>query len=612
MSYSIEQRDADIAGSTAQITYRFDFHKASRQLVHVTMRVENCSGSTIAFVMPSWAPGSYKIRDYAGWQGNVRAYVSSGQSRTVANMRWTNKARLEVDISDATTVELDYVLYCNERTVRTNHVNRFHAFIMPVASCMYVEGRQNEVHHVELLHDQGAWPNVSTALSPVKAAQPKSVLLGARNYDVLADSPIEIGDHIVERFLVDGVPHELAIASNQKYDASWLVSQIKTIVATETKIFGGFPYDRYVFIIHAYPGIYGGLEHARSSVNAVDPSTLLDSAKCNQLLALLCHEYFHLWNVKRIRPIELGPFDYTHEAFTPMLWLAEGLTSYYDNLIAYRCGFHTKESYIKALAQDNLSKLDRVPGRKQMSVRDSSYLAWLKLYLQSPDGTNRFPSYYLKGGIIFLLLDLFVIDHSDGKKSLDDGLRAMWQRYLSTPNVGITESECIALIERGTGVQCKNMVMEWLDGTADLPYNAMLELVGLRFSSETTAMKPTTFGQDRAFADIPAKLWCGWQLRDDAGKVVVKAVEDGSPADVAGIGIDDEILAVNGRRCTSVNLLDQYLAESRGAAVELTAHCDGRLYQASIAPTALPAFVITDVPTVSKRQAAMREFWLRR
>ncbi len=610
-AYTIEQRDADLVGTTASILYRLAFHKAARHLIHVTVRVERCSG-IVALVMPSWTPGSYKIRDYAGWQGNVRAFAVGASGRTALPHRWTDKARLEVDMQGADVLEVDYVVYCNERTVRTNHVNRFHAFVMPTATCMYVEGRMHEIHHVELQHDQATWPNVSTALSPVRAARAGSVLLGALNYDILADSPIEIGSQSVVRFDVNGVPHEVAIAGNHALDTQWLANQLAVVVGTESAVFGGLPYDRYVFIVQAYPGIYGGLEHARSSVNAVDPSTLLDPAKCNELLALLCHEYFHLWNVKRIRPIELGPFDYTREAYSPMLWLAEGLTSYYDDLFAYRCGFHTQEAFIKLLAREHIAKLARVPGRFQMSVRDSSYLAWLKLYMQSPDGNNRFPSYYLKGGVIFLLLDLYIIDHTDGKRSLDDALRALWSHYQSNPGVGLTESDCIALIERGTGVQCKALIDAWLSGTDELPYDEMLGLAGLAVQSQTSPTTAKTFGEQRSFASVPPTAWCGWTVREEQGKLVVKGVEDGSPADAANIGIDDEIIAVDGRRVTAVNILDTYLAEFVGRTVAITAHCDGRLYTTTIEPQAQTTLAIVDVAKPTARQNNVRKAWLRR
>ena len=271
--YSIEQRDADLRGTTSAITYTLSFDRAPQHLVHVRMRVDRVAGDAVTLVMPSWSPGSYKIRDYAGHQGNVVAYVVKGGARTRVDASWRDKASLVVPTLGAEAIEVEYLVYCHERTVRTNHVNRFHAFLVPTAVCMYVEGRTQEIHHVRLMHTQTQWPSVSTALSPVVAPGADGVLLGALNYDILADSPIEIGDHQVRTFTAAGAMHEVAMPTNHALDIDWLTAQCERIVKVEAEIFGGVPYDRYVFIIQIYPGAGGGLEHARMSVNAVDTST---------------------------------------------------------------------------------------------------------------------------------------------------------------------------------------------------------------------------------------------------------------------------------------------------------------------------------------------------
>ncbi|MBU3698742.1 MAG: M61 family metallopeptidase [Candidatus Kapabacteria bacterium] len=610
--YVIEQRDEQLVNSKAGITYELGFDRAPQHLVSVRMRVDNVAAPELAFVMPSWSPGSYKIRDYAGWQGNVRCYSVNAAGRTELSYRWRDKASLVVSTQGVATVEVEYLIYAHERTVRTSHVNRFHAFLMLTSVCMYVEGRTQETHHVLLKHDQLKWPSTSTALSPVSAPTSRGILLGALNYDILADSPIEIGDHRVRTFTAAGALHEVAVATNYDVDIDWLADRVKRIVEVETELFGGAPYDRYVFIIQAYPGAGGGLEHARSSVNAVDPSALLDKTKAIGLLSLLCHEYFHLWNVKRIRPVELGPFDYTRETYTPMLWLAEGLTSYYDNLFAYRCGFATEKEYVDSISRDDIARLAQVQGRFAMSTRDSSYLAWLKLYLQSPDGSNRFPSYYLKGGIIIMLLDIYIIDHTDGKYSMDDALRMMWKRYQDDPSRGMTEDECIAIIEQATRVQVRERLMSWLDGKDELPYDEILKAVGYRVSAAPKKAAAGTFGEAVPSASVPEAPFIGWSLADVGGKVVVRAVDDGSPAQLAGIGIDDELVAIEGIRILNPAQADHVLGGRVGKAVQLTGHCDGRIYTTTIEARErmMPGLVEIDAP--SERQRQMRSRWLQR
>ncbi|MBK6759131.1 MAG: M61 family metallopeptidase [Ignavibacteria bacterium] len=610
--YSIEQRDEQLRGTTAAITYTLGFDRAAQHLITVRMRIDSVTGSSVTVVMPSWSPGSYKIRDYAGYQGNVTTWVGTGAARKRTASNWRDKASLVIDTQGASTVEIDYVIYAHERTVRTNHVNRFHAFLVPTAVCMYVEGRTNEIHHVLLTHDVSTWPSVSTPLSPVQAPSSQGMLLGALNYDVLADSPIEIGDHQIQTFDLAGAKHEVAVPTNFTLDVSWLTEQIKRIVTVEAGMFGGVPYDRYVFIIQVYPGAGGGLEHARSSVNAVDPSAMLDKSKVIGLLSLLCHEYFHLWNVKRIRPIELGPFDYTRETYTPMLWLAEGLTSYYDDLLAYRCGFSTAKEYIEILSKDHIGKLATVQGRSAMSTRDSSTLAWLKLYMASPDGSNRFPSYYLKGGVIILLLDVYLIDHSDGKYSLDDAMRAFWTRYQADPSKGLTEDEVIELIEGSTKIQIKDRLMAWLNGTTELPYNEILEAVGLKVMDTPKAPEPVKIGEAVPFANVPPAPYLGMAVAEIGGKVVVRAVDDGSPAAQAGIGIDDEIVAIEGRRVASPANVDHYCGARIGMPTVLTGHCDGRLYTATITPLAQPTLRVVEIEQPTDRQKEMRNRWLRK
>jgi len=610
--YVIEQRDEQLVNSSAAISYEIGFDRAPQHLVSVRMRIDMVATPEVTLVMPSWSPGSYKIRDYAGWQGNVRCYEVTSSGRVPRPYRWRDKSSLVVDAKGASVVEVEYLVYAHERTVRTSHVNRFHAFLMLTSICMYVEDRMNEVHHVLLTHDQQKWPSTSTALSPVQAPSSNGVLLGARNYDVLADSPIEIGDHRVRRFTAAGARHEVAVATNYDVDVDWLTERIKRIVEVETALFGGAPYDRYVFIIQAYPGAGGGLEHARSSVNAVDPSALLDKNKAIGLLSLLCHEYFHLWNVKRIRPVELGPFDYTRESYTPMLWLAEGLTSYYDNLFAYRCGFTTEKEYLDSISRDDIAKLAQVQGRFAMSTRDSSYLAWLKLYLQSPDGSNRFPSYYLKGGIIVMLLDVYIIDHTDGKYSMDDALRMMWQRYLDDPSRGMTEDECIASIEKATRVQVRERLMSWLDGTEELPYDEIFSAVGYRVGAAPKKTPAPTFGESVPAAAAPEAPFIGWSLADVGGRMVVRSVDDGSPAQQVGIGIDDELLAIDGIRILTPAQADHLLGGRIGRTAEIAGHCDGRLYTTSIVVQERLTPGLIEIDALTERQRQMRKRWLQR
>lgn len=610
MMYVIEQTDAALANSTALISYTLNFAESARHLVSVTIAVGQIDQDQVILVLPAWTPGSYKIRDYSANQGNLRAFDCSGSGRVPINIRWRDKSSLVLVTKGVTAIEVEYVVFGFERSVRTNHITRNHAFIVPAATLMYVEGRMNEIHHVVIKRDSSAWPSITTPLSPVQRQHPDGLLLAAANYDVLADSPIELGSHTTTSFVAHGATHEVAVESNQPVDVDWLVKQIQRIVDVEAQIFGGLPYDRYVFIVQVYPGGGGGLEHSRCSVNAVEAAMFLDKAKVSKLLSLLCHEFFHTWNVKRIRPIELGPFNYQQEVYTPMLWLAEGLTSYYDDLLHYRCGFATQKEYLETLAKEHILKLMRVPGRHVMSVRDSSLLAWVKLYQAGADGINRFPSYYLAGGVVMLLLDLHIIAHTDGSRSLDDALRALWKRYLDNKEMGLTEDETIAIMERATGVQFRDMLMQWLSGTEDLPVDRLLADVGYSLVQKNKESEIQKFGEQINFTTVPDPVFVGWLLADKNGGVVVKQVEDHGPAALAGIGTEDEILAVNNKRVTSAAHVAQLL--SAFGASSILAQCDGVTYSTTLQPMPEPFVAIDPINNATPQQLRNRERWLQR
>lgn len=615
MKYSIEQNDAQLLKTTAAIRYQLGFVRAAQHLLSVQMEIDNTAGE-ITLVMPSWMPGSYKIREMVANQGNLT--VTDGEGNPLQS-RWTAKNILNITANGANVI-VRYVYFANERGVRTSHINRFHAFIIPVACLMYVEGRQHEIHHVHFHHDRQLWKTLTTSLSPVKDnfADNEPIILGALNYDILADSPIEIGNHEVATFIVGGAIHEVALIANRKHDIGWLTQQLQRIVEVERDFWGDLPYDRYIFMLLVGEGQRGGLEHARCNVSAVEPLAFTDKTAAQNMLTLLVHEYFHTWNVKRIRPMELGPFDYSSENYSAMLWLAEGITSYYDDLLSYRCGFFTRDEYIGNLSAQHFGRLDRIPGRFAMSVRDSSFLAWVKLYSLSPDMNNRFPSYYLKGGVIGILLDMYIIAESLGKKRLDDGMKALWQLYKERPETGLTEDETIDSIEQSTSVPIRGVFWDWLNSTAELPYNEILSRFGLVYG-KPPAMDIPDLTQMQYFKDnlqLPASLpsvVVGMSLKEESGRLIVREVEDGSPAAEAGFGIDDEILFVGGQRITTMKSFAEAIQQNgQGIPVDITASCDGMLFNAILTPKADMPNTLYISPEITREQRALLDVWLAR
>jgi len=599
--YSIEQRDEQLLNSQASITYTLDFSRAAEHIMAVSLHITNITTDTVSCILPSWIPGSYKIRDMVSDVSDVRAFAQGKELPA----QWVAKDEFLIQTQGTNEITVTYLVYANTKTPRNSHINRWHAFVMPVCSLFYVDGRMNEIHHVKFLYNQQEWKECTTSLSPVFPTN-DNTLYGALNYDILADSIIEIGNHVVKTFEVLGAKHELALVSNAVIDADWIVKKLEKIVSTEATMFGNeLPYDRYVFFLLCSPGIYGGLEHARSSVNAVDPSAFTSETETARVLELLCHEFFHTWNIKRIRPRELGPFNYRTENYTGLLWLAEGLTSYYDTLFMYRCGFFTQQKYLDVLAKDNLGALDKVPGRFSLSLHDSSYLAWVKLYAMSPDMRNRFPSYYLKGGIFFWLLDLYIIIQSNGVHRLDDGVRGLWKQYQENPENGVTEEDIIKIISQETKVDVSTVVKDWVYGKDELPYEEIFTQFGLVYSKKPIAI---TRENDELFT--PKKL-LGITVSDKNGAVVVDTVTDGTPARKAGIAVDDCIIAINSKHTSNVNSFEAILTSLPvGESIEITAVCDGRLYTTSLTLEIPFEYTLTISEQLTENQKAYQSLWL--
>jgi len=269
-------------------------------------------------------------------------------------------------------------------------------------------------------------------------------------------------------------------------------------------------------------------------VLGVEEAAFREPAAAQRFLRLLAHELFHAWNGKRIRPRELGPFDYTREVYTPLLWLVEGVTSYYELLCAYWAGVLTQRELLQQLALD-VERLAHTPGRFALSVRDSSLLAWVKLYAASPDGVNRFPSYYLKGELIAWLLDLWIVSHSEGRRRLRDGLLGLWERTRQRPHEGLTEEEVLHILQESTGVPLAGMLWQWLSERAELPYEEILKRVGLQLLWEHPQPTPQSLGDGIAIAPQLPPRFTGLSLRETPEGLLVEAVEDDSPAAHAGI-----------------------------------------------------------------------------
>ena len=400
--------------------YEISMPKPHRHLYDVTFTATGPLAETVEVRMPVWTPGSYLVREYARNVQDLEVTAAGGRRLDVEKI---SKNAWRVD-GAASGFEFRFKLYANELTVQSSHLDDTHGFIHPPSVCPYVEGYLESPCEVTVVPAPG-W-RVATGLEPVEGEQNR---FRAADYDELADCPIECGDFVEASFTARRRRHSVVISGGGEFDPKALVRDTKRIVDEELEFWGGAPYKHYTFICHVFPGARGGLEHRNSTVLGIDSFAFHPRKKYeDSVLGLIAHEFFHTWSVKRIRPAVLGPFDYSQENYTRLLWVFEGITSYYDSLLVCRAGLSSPKHYLRHVAE-NIAKLLSTPGRLHQSLAESSFDTWIKFYRQNEHSPNAIVSYYLKGELVGMLLDLHLRDRTDGRVSLADCMREMWRRF---------------------------------------------------------------------------------------------------------------------------------------------------------------------------------------
>ncbi|HYH55287.1 MAG TPA: peptidase M61, partial [Anseongella sp.] len=319
------------------------------------------------------------------------------------------------------------------------------------------------------------WKKVSTGL---EADPGNPFRLSSPSYDILADSPIEIGNQDIISFTAAGIPHEIAVYGGGNYDREKLADDFTRIIEELTAVFGENPCERYVFIVHFLPSGGGGLEHLNSTTLQFPRQALESEKGWTSFMSLAAHEYFHLWNVKRLRPIALGPFDYDRENYTHMLWVAEGFTAYYDNWIVRRTGFFSPEEYLQEVT-GLIGTVENTPGNKVQAVTEASFDAWIKYYRPNENSYNTTISYYSKGAILGLMIDMAIRRHSGGKQSIDDLMSYLYRRFYKEMERGYKDEEFREAVEKFAGPM-GDFFEKYVQGTDPIPYNDFFETVGLK------------------------------------------------------------------------------------------------------------------------------------
>lgn len=537
-----------------RILYRLSMPEPHTHLFHVEMRVEDAAGP-LDLVMPAWTPGSYMIREFARNVMGLRAEDGAGRA-----LGWTKTDKLtwRVEAPADGVLVARYRVYANELTVRTSHLDASHAYVNGASTFLYVAGRQDEPAELRVEAPRG-W-RITTGLR--KTERPD--VFRAADYDTLVDCPLEIGTHELVEWEQEGRTHRYAVWGRGNYQLDRLVEDTRRIVATASALFGGLPYDEYTFILHVVPGMFGGLEHRNSTSLVVDRWTFR-GREYEKPIGLVAHEFFHVWNGKRIRPAVLGPFDYTRENYTRNLWVVEGFTTYYTELLLRRAGILTPQRFLEKVGE-SIVQYQSLPGRREQTLEESSFDAWIRFYRQDENSPNSQISYYHKGMLVAMLLDLEIRRITANRRSLDDVLRILWERY-GARDVGFPEEGIQDIVREVCGDRLDGFFDRALRGTEELDFDAALAVAGVEM---TTPPAPPSGSAAAGAPAAPPALSLGVRFKDEGTRTVVSHVLAGTPAYRAGIAAGDEIIALDGLRVPARDVPTRIAERSDGEVVEVT------------------------------------------
>jgi predicted metalloprotease with PDZ domain len=591
------------------IRYSIVPKQPAAHLFEVTVTVTDPDPSGQRFMLPVWIPGSYMAREFARNIVTLRAFNEAGRKVRVEK---TDKHTWQAaPVSGALT--LRYEVYAWDLSVRAAHLDDTTGFFNGTSVFLAAVGHEDAPCLVDIQKPAGpayrSW-RVATALPEARGTRRYGFgEYSAQNYDELVDHPVTLGEFALTTFKAHGVPHDIVIAGRVvALDMARLAADLKRICEAQIALFEPkskkAPVERYVFMTQAVSDGYGGLEHRASTALICNRTDLPVEGRpqttegYRTYLGLCSHEYFHTWNVKRIKPAAFAPYDLTRENYTSLLWLFEGFTSYYDDLILVRSGLIKPEEYFSLLGKV-VGGVLRGSGRLKQTVAESSFDSWIKYYRQDENAPNAIVSYYTKGSLVALAFDLSIRAQTGNRKSLDDVMRLLWQRfgrdfYRGKP-VGVTENEVEALFAEATGAELGALFEQAVRSTRDLPLDTLLEPFGISLAPE---------------ADRNARPSLGARLRGGAD-CTLAAVHDGSAAQKAGLSAGDVLVAIDGLRVTGANLdalLSRYLP---GAKVEVHAFRRDELRTAQVKLDG-PEVSRYTLAVTDKRTAARnwRERWL--
>lgn len=571
--------------------YRISLDFPDRHEFAVTLGFTNEEQVETRLTLPAWIPGSYMVRDFAKHLNDVEAEANGD---VLAIRKLDKQTWLIPAVSGEITVS--YKVYAWDESVRTAYFDRTRAFFNGTSLFLRVVGREQSPHQVYLqrpaFEEAGAW-TVAATMPEVDVDDAGYGLYQTDNYQQLIDYPFEVGDLRRSAFELGDITHEMVYVDAPGADIERVSKDLKPILAEHVSMFGELPIGQYLFMTLATANGYGGLEHPDSTALICKRSDLPYANTKNadkgyrQFISLCSHEYFHLWNVKRIRPQLLKDANLSTEVNTELLWAFEGITSYYDELALPRAGFLSASEYLDMLAP-SVTRYLRNAGRSRQSVAESSFDAWTKFYKQDEDAPNAIVSYYNKGALVALGLDLWIRSNSDDQQCLDDLMRRLWLHYGKTDK-GIPERGIELEISEMLGKCPQSFFDAYIYGTTELPLEAWFAAFGVAMHKRTAKALSDTGGYVADYkADQAMPVSLGARVSDAGGLVRFDAVFTDGAAQTAGVSPGDLLIALDSERCTKENLSELLSRYVPGDEVELALFRRDRLQQLRLVIQAAP------------------------
>ncbi|MBN1386823.1 MAG: M61 family metallopeptidase [Bacteroidales bacterium] len=515
------------------VEYTLTMDKPNTHYFHVSMAVNDIPGSYAEFRLPNWTPGYYRIMDYAK---NVTSFIVKDKDGNSLEWEKTEKNAWKVQKPLVNDIVIEYDVFSYSVSVADPYLDYGRAFIPPAGVFMYPSGRLDLPSTVNIIPYQ-EWESVCTGLEPVEGV-PHTYYAG--NYDILFDSPILAGNMEIVDFEIDDIPYTIAVEKPGNTDLYQFTNDLKKVIPAATELFGDIPYKHYTFLI--MDSGMGGLEHANSmAVYARGDFYGGEGSNRNKgWMNFITHEFFHLYNVKSIRPAGLWPIDYDKENYTEMLWVSEGFTVYYEYIIMNRAGLLTRDDVLNYLS-NTIKTYESIPGSKYQSATESSFDTWINFFSRSSNAQNATISYYDKGCALGMILDLAIRKETGNQKSLDDIMRNLYYKYFKDLKRGFTEEEFRAECESIAGTSLDEIFDVYVSATGDVDYNKYLSYAGLHIDLDEETLEGS---------------YIGTETRNVNGETIISSIVRDSPAWNYGLSVNDIILEVNGEPLENQTLED--------------------------------------------------------